>query len=288
MMISSLKTTSPSFEGKVSAADFRQLASNGPIDKLSLFRMPTLTTRVAQELTSLQSVNHLFLWCDVTRTAMRHVIAVPGLKILNVLGLSRPGRLENFAVATRLETFRCYYLTEEDLLQTAKCNSLQELCAVGALLSPKAVDAIIALPNLERLDLEDSELTDTMAGQLSTSKLITSLDVGSTKITREGLRHICKMKQLRSLDIWALPIQESDLDLLAELPNLEYLSVGELQDGRAFRAETLIPRLNAIASLKQIWLDGVKVSATQKASLEARYESVRITNPEIPHPEWPV
>lgn len=265
-------------EGSVSAADIRRLGGNGSIGKLSLTNMPTLTAKVAQGLASLQSVDQLWLWCDVTRTAMRHVIALPGLRILDVLNIVKPGRLEPFEAASNLEIFRSnLYLTEEDLLQVSTCKSLRELGAQGVELSSRAIDAILELPKLESLDLEGSEFNDAMAEQISASTLLTSLDIGATRITRSGLNHLCKMRQLRSLDLWATSIQESDLDLLAGLPNLEYLSVGEYSDGASFNAETLLPRLNALPSLKRIWLDGVKLDPSQKASLEARYELVRIT-----------
>lgn len=265
-------------EGRVSAADIRRLGK-GAIETLSLTKMPTLTAKVAQGLSSLQSVDRLWLWCDVTRTAMRHVIAVPDLRILDVLNLVKPGRLEPFSVASNLEVFRGnHYLTEEDLLQVATCKSLRELGAQGAGLSSRAIEAILDLPKLESLDLEGSEFNDEMAEQTSASTLLTSLDVGATRITRAGLKHLCKMKQLRSLDLWAITsIQESDLDLLAELPNLEYVSVGEFSEVPSFNAETLLPRLNAVSSLRRIWLDGVKLDPPQRASLETRYESVRIT-----------
>ena len=98
------------------------------------------------------------------------------------------------------------------------------------------------------------------------------------------------MKQLRSLDLWASNITEMDIELLAELPHLEYLSIGGPgddwggctdqschRDPVRFNAETLVPRLQAIRSLKRVWLDGVQVSRRVRSTLESRYESVRIT-----------
>lgn len=266
-------------EGRISAGDIRRLGSRGAIEKLSLTKMPTLTAKVAQGLSSLQSVDQLWLWCDVTRTAMRHVIAVPGLRTLDILNIVKPGRLESFSAASNLEVFRGnHYLTEEDLLQITTCKSLRELGAQGAEVSLRAIRQILELPKLESLDLEGSEFNDEMAEQISTSTLLTSLDIGATRITRAGLKHLCKMRQLRSLDLWAIAsIQESDLDLLTELPNLEYVSVGEYSEVASFNAETLLPRLNAVSSLKRIWLDGVRLDPPHRESLEARYEAVRIT-----------
>jgi hypothetical protein len=40
--------------------------------------------------------------CNVTRTAMRHVVGIPGLQVLDVLGSKPPGRLAGFSSATTL------------------------------------------------------------------------------------------------------------------------------------------------------------------------------------------
>ena len=144
-------------------------------------------------------------------------------------------------------------------------------------MSPRVIKALLDLPRLTSLDLEGTQFDDSMAKAISGSGLLTSLDVGATRITGAGLSHLCKMSQLRSLDLWATSIQESDLDLLAQLSNLEYLSVGDYEDSSSFNAATLLPRLGAIPSLKYIWLDGVKLEPSHRASLEARYVTVRIT-----------
>jgi hypothetical protein len=68
------------------------------------------------------------------------------------------------------------------------------------------------------------------------------------------------MKRLTSLDLWATKIHEADLDLLANLPNLNYLSIGGVGGDRTFNTTTLLPRLQAVRSLERIWLDGVHVS----------------------------
>ncbi|NHZ42625.1 hypothetical protein [Massilia aquatica] len=51
-------------EGTISAADLRSLAQNGPIGKLCLTKMPKLTARIATGLSSLPSVDHVWLWCE--------------------------------------------------------------------------------------------------------------------------------------------------------------------------------------------------------------------------------
>lgn len=101
------------------------------------------------------------------------------------------------------------------------------------------------------LDLEASNNDGPFLSRISESGSLRSLDVGATRITRKGLAAICEMQQVRSLDLWETDLVESDLDMLAALPNLEYLSVGHAFEGEhAFRVKTLLPRLRAISSLK--------------------------------------
>jgi hypothetical protein len=85
------------------------------------------------------------------------------------------------------------------------------------------------------------------------------------------------MKQLEALDIWATNVKENDLDILVELPNLEYLSVGPSYEGNEFSPKILIEKLGTIKPLKRIWIDGVKFTKSEKAILEDKYEQVRIT-----------
>ncbi|MDQ1833479.1 hypothetical protein [Massilia scottii] len=265
-------------EGSFSSADLRRYAKRGPVGKLSLTKIPLVTERIAQGFRSFQSVDQLWLWGDITRTAMRHVMSIPGLRVLDVLGIVKPGRLEGFSAASTLEEFRGNHtLSASDVIEVCRCQSLRELGAQGAELSPEAINAILQLPALASLDLEASCFDDTMAEQLSASTSITCLSVGATDISREGLAFLSRMKQLRQLDLWASSIPEADLVLLAELPELEYLSVGGYDHLPSISAETLLPLLFAITSLKRLWLDGVDLTPSQRDQLAARYAYLRIT-----------
>ena len=264
--------------GSFTSTDVRALKKLGPIERLSIIESPRLTAKLAQAFASLTSVSWLWLWCDVTRTAMRHVLAIPGLKTLDVLSFTSPGKLQGFSSATSLEVIRAnHYLTEADLLEMTSCSSLREIGAQNSALSPRVIEAMLNLPNLESVDLEATAFDDEMAREISRSKRLLSLDVGATRLTRQGLLHICRMQQLRSLDLWATSLEERDIALLVQLPNLEYVSIGDVEGGTKFNAESLLPRLAAMKSLQRIWLDGIDVNVHQRAQLEARFSNVRLT-----------
>ena len=263
-------------QGRVDAAALSALRKRGAIGRLQLSGPPLLTAAVARGFGCLVSVEHLRLCCATTRTAMRHVVAIPGLRVLEVLRLQSPGRLEGFAANHTLEVFRGNLgLSEADLLEIAACPSLRELCAQGGDLTARAFEALLPLVHLESLDLEGTRFDDNMAARLHARASLRSLRVGRTALTREGLRHIARLRQLRSLDIGANPIAESDIDLLAGLPQLECLSLGRACPAQPpFNARTLLPRLQAIPALKHVVLGGVAVDDEERGRYERHFERV--------------
>lgn len=249
----------------------------GPIEKLSLTKISLLTVKLAQQLSRLQ-VEQLWLWCDVTRRAMRHVIQLKGIRVLDVLCIRGPGKLANFDKALDLEVFRANHsMTEADLLQVVQCIQLRELGAQSAELTNKVVAAILALPNLTKLDLESTRFDDRMAAKVCHSKTIKSLDIGATRITRSGLSHLIQMEQLESLDLWATDLNEMDLRLLLELPNLEYLSLGNYDGLPQLDPQQITQLVLQCSKLKTVWLDGISLEMDQKSALEAKLESLHIT-----------
>lgn len=265
-------------ERDVDPAIVQQLAQVGPIEKLSLTKIPLITVQIARRLASLR-VTQLWLWCNVTRRAMQHVIQLPGLRVLDVLCIRGPGQMASFHAAKELEVFRAnLYMTEADLLQVTQCAQLCELAAQNAELSYKSMSAILALPSLTSLDLEATRFDDKMAKQTSRSTTITSLDIGGTRITRIGLEHLVQMERLHSLDLWSTALNEMDLRLLLNLPNLEYLSLGNYYGLPPLNANEITNLLLDCPSLKRVWLDGMHLEPNQKQALESKLDSLRITS----------
>ena len=267
-----------SFERDINPDVVGQLRQVGQIPKLSLAKIPLVTVKLARRLSGLH-IENLWLWCDVTRRAMRQIIQTPGLRVLDVLCIKGPGALGNFRKAESLETFRAnHYMTEADLLEVTQCAQLMQLGAQGAELSSNSLAAILGLPNLISLDLEATRFNDSMAKKVSRSKTIESLDIGATRITGVGLEHLSQMSQLRSIDLWATDITEADLQFLLDMPKLEYVSLGNHEDLPQLDAEKVCGLILESPSLKRVWLDGIRLSAAQKEALETKLESLRITS----------
>lgn len=266
-------------EGEFTQADVAALAAHGAIDKLSFTQRATpLTEPVARGLASIASVDYFWLWCTATRAALLHVFALPGLRELHVLGVAAPGRLRGVSEAARLEVFRSSWLTESDLLELSRSPTVRELAAHGSTITRRVVDALVAMPRLESLDIEDSRFDDAMAQRLAASPTIVSLWVCNTRLTGRGLAALCGMRQLRALDLWATKIAAADLALLATLPELDTISLGSYDgDPGALRGRDVVPALRKIRKLKTVWLDGVALSASERRAIEKRYPNVRIS-----------
>jgi hypothetical protein len=201
----------------------------------------------------------------------------PGLEEISLFDLHRHGSLGKMPRPTKLHTLRCGWLSSDDLLKIADLPGLRTLSAQYARLSVAAVSGLARMESLSDLDLEGSDLTDDLAAILSTSSRIVSLDIGATCVGPKGLQHICEMTDLRELDIWALDIQESDLDMLSGLAKLEYLSVGGHAGQAVLTARGVLPRIAKLPSLRRLWLDGIPLTPDEVAGLERRYESVTVT-----------
>ena len=262
------------FEGPICAKDIRLQAKHSAVlPKLSITKNASITTAIAKALAHFTSIEQLWLWCDVTRTAMRHILPIPGLTILDILSLKHPGQLGELSQATGLEQFRCnHYLSETDLLAIATSPSLIELGAQSADITLPALEALLSMPTLKRLDLEATVFNDEMAELVGASNTLTSLDLGGTPLTKVGLQHLCRMPQLRSLDIWATRIEAADLECLADMPALEYLSIGCNEWQQTLNADDVITKIRTISTLKKIWLDGISLTGTQQAELARDYQ----------------
>lgn len=263
-------------EGPYSSKDISSLKMHGKLDKLSLTKLRNLTVMIAKELSGLQSVRHLFIWSSVNKTAMRHVITMPGLEVLDIFEIRAPGKLKYFSEAINLTEFRCNHcLNESDLIELSNLPKVKEIGAQNSEVTKVALEGLLAIPSLENLDLEAANLTDKLAAILGASRSIKHLSVGASKITKNGLKSICKMEQLESLDIWSIDIDEDDLKSLLNLGSLRYLSLGGYEGQTRLKYKGILPYIEELPKLKKLWLDGVLLTDKEKLYLNEKYEYFR-------------
>lgn len=249
------------------------------IERLSIRDCPRITGGMAKTLLAhLPSTRWLWLWCDASRIALRHILATPGLETLDILRLCSPGRLTGFEHAHDLHTLRANCrLRVDDLHAIARCRSLRTLGLHYAAIDKSAIDALLALPHLQSLDLEGTAFNDTMARRVCRSPTLESLDIGATRITRRGLEHLVRMPNLKALDLWATDLSIDDLSLLKEAPTLEYVSIGGYAHHPMIDGDRVVDLLLSIPTLQKAWLDGVALSPEQERRLHEGVAGVRIS-----------
>lgn len=253
------------------------LSATEPL-KLSIANIAQFGIGQARRLAGLR-MKGLWIWSDVTRGAMNHILQLEGLGELDILCMTGPGQLKAFHKAVQLDVFRAnHYMTESDLIQVAQCPSIRTLGAQNASLTKASFAALMSMPNLTSLDLEGTRFDDKMARRLSRSTTIDSLAVGGTRLTRAGLAHLVNMTQLNSLDLWAVDLNAADLALLLALPKLEYVSFGGNGSGPSLDPDAITALILESSSLKRVWLDGVPLKPGQREALESKLESLRFTS----------
>jgi Leucine Rich repeat len=273
------------FEGDFTAEELGTAARAGaPIPQLSITK-----TRFTQPRSlGLRGMRaeRLWLWCNVTKAALHDVLAIEGLRILDVLEIEESDAMPSFATAASLEEFRCPMgLSTRDIEAVLQAPALRELSVQSSTLDLPLARAMAAKPTLRKLDIEMTKFDDEMAEVIASNHLLTHLDIGCAHITARGLAHICRMRQLESIDLWATGISIDDLQMITALDRLEYLSLGAVDDGStdglrvdgnpSQDAQAVVDLILRMPSVRRVWLDGIQLSVDQRQALESRLESLR-------------
>lgn len=87
-------------------------------------------------------------------------------------------------------------------------------------------------PNLFRLELSGTMVTDEGVRLLSKSRSLTEVSLDGTEISDEAITHLSKMTQLRQLSVQATRLTDKSVDLLCQMPNLYFLDFKGTQISR--------------------------------------------------------
>jgi hypothetical protein len=264
-------------EGPLTIKNLRASKPVGIVEHVVISGCRLLHKKLAEEIATWDGVKQITISLSTTRAALRVLLNIPTLEQLDAGFIHKHGSFENVEMSDTLGVLTCMGLGKAELLEISKLPNLTNLNIRHASLSVKVVEAIAAMPKLVMIDLENSALNDEMVTALSKSSSLSELWIGGTKISRKGLKRICGMRQLRELDIWALNINESDLEMLKSLHNLSYLVVGGYDGQTRMTAKGVLPRLEKIPNLTSIWLDGIKCTDAEISKLKLKYDYVQVT-----------
>jgi len=134
--------------------------------------------------------------------------------------------------------------------------SLRLLTLSGTLVDDSCIDTIKTIRGLYHLDIEDTQLSDNGIKGLKNTKL-SSLSIGSTRVTNAGMQYIAEMPELRSLYMEHLDLTIDGLRHLTRLP-LTSLSV---DSQTKFDDESLRLIVKSFPQLKVLLLNETKITS---------------------------
>lgn len=119
-----------------------------------------------------------------------------------------------------------------------------------AALNDQVIGALAAFPEIERLMLAKSAVTDEQLAKLPLHHL-KYLDLSDTKITDQGIAHLWPLKKLEELDLSRTAVTNSGLKTLATLTNLRSIGLDETAiDDAGVAHLAQLPKLGALGLSK--------------------------------------
>lgn len=142
----------------------------------------------------------------------------------------------------------------------------------GARFRNEALDAARLLPQLERIVLIDTAVTDEGLRRLAGLKHLRELSVIDAPVTDEGLRHLRELTNLRRLRLDHTQVTDAGLPHLATLSQLERLDLV----GTQITDDGLAP-LAGLANLSQLYVNRTAVTEAGVMRLQASLPHTKIS-----------
>jgi Leucine-rich repeat (LRR) protein len=116
---------------------------------------------------------------------------------------------------------------------------------------------------LNQLDLAGTKLTDNSIAAVAFPPLLADLSVANTAIRGTGLGGLCKVKQLRSLNLSGSNVDDDGLQTIAGIPSLERLELSHCVK----ITDAGVRHLAKLSNLTELDLRGTKTSDAALAAL---------------------
>lgn len=125
------------------------------------------------------------------------------------------------------------------------------------------LECLSALPYVEWIDLDCTDITDVGLVHLQNCANITRLVVSNTQVTGTGFVNISKCKHLRILSVYGTPFDDKGAALLSHFPRLESLNVMGTKIG-----DDAIVHLESLKHLESLFIQDTNIT-------EAGYSQLR-------------
>lgn len=184
-------------DAPIGDGELAALAAGMPLERLTLRRLNNVSD---------EGIGALVAECDLKVLALIEMNQVSGQSLGH---LRRLGRLRS------LDLRNCGGMAEEDFGKLLELKELRELKLAGPAITDAVLGAVLKLPALSALTIEDAEVTSDGLKQLTADPELAG--------------------RLRSLSIArCFNVMDESLEMLAELPVLESLALRDVMVGGAF------------------------------------------------------
>lgn len=221
------------FFGEVSAADFDlpELRTDAVRLELSECHFTDLDTCVLPEMTNLQ---HLELdGGNLTADLFRN------------LHLSK--RLSSM----RLNYWHVNQLGDDFMVQLCRCSSLEHLRFCKSKVTDKGMLELVNLPNLQRLEIGNRNVTDAAANSLAKCNALERLEILYSNLTDEGVRQFASLPNLTELWLSGCAVSPAIGQTLTKFESLEkvilYDVVVDSASAKAFASMSSLKKLLVLA-----------------------------------------
>jgi hypothetical protein len=117
-------------------------------------------------------------------------------------------------------------ITDEALKSLAGMPQLERLWLSGTKVSDRGIAHLRGHPSLVDIDLGYTAITDSALAELATIPRLSDLDLTATAVTDQGLAHLERHAQLSYINLQLTEIRGSGLASLSRLPSLQELCLG--------------------------------------------------------------
>ena len=222
------------WDKRVPITKLEELSAHKEMKKLQLSYLP-ITDSGLQMLSRLEGLEELKLvQTEVQGNGLRHLADLPKLRQLLIMTDTRRVKpdLSGLSHLSRLEQLQVfgYGFASEDFLPIADCTSLRNVYLSEGEINDALVARLATLPNLARIALSETSMTDEGARALARNQNLESVAIDGA-ISRAVVAEFAKLPKLSSISIRSSELDPVDcVDLQLEFP-----SVGRIRFSRKER-----------------------------------------------------
>jgi len=212
------------WDERIPIAKLKDLSALKGLKSLTLSYVP-ITDDDLQYLSTLEALEKLTLYkTEVQGQGLVHLSNLPRLRRMLIMMDTRSVKpdLSGLSHLSRMEDLQLFGVgfTPEHYFPIAQCMSLRSVSLSDGKIDDSVVTRLASLPNLERINLGESSMTDEGARAMARNQNLESVFLGG-KISRAAVMEFAKLPKLSRITIRSSELDPVDsVDLQFEFPSV--------------------------------------------------------------------